>query len=162
MQPCVVIAARDLEDGTRAGAEIAHFREFVQPVEHTTAGGPRQLSAFCTQLTGITQEEVNAASPLGAVLDRFDAWVGEKGFKAALEQGTAVFVAHGGWDLQDQLPLEAKRKGIPLPSYWGEHTDLKVVFSLACPEARGSSLQQMLDHLSLGPPQGRLHSGLDE
>ena len=31
MQPCVVIAARDLEDGTRAGAEIAHFREFVHP-----------------------------------------------------------------------------------------------------------------------------------
>lgn len=162
MQPCVVIAARDLEDGTRAGAEIAHFREFVQPVEHTTAGGSRQLSAFCTQLTGITQEEVNAASPLEAVLDRFDAWLGEHGLKALLDKGTAVFVAHGGWDLQDQLPLEAKRKGISLPSYFAEHTDLKVVFSLTCPEARGSSLQSMLDHLGLGPPQGRLHSGLDE
>ena len=91
----MVIAARDLEDGTRAGAEIAHFREFVQPVEHTTTGGARQLSAFCTQLTGITQEEVNAASPLGAVLDRFDAWLGEQGFKASLDKGTADSILCG-------------------------------------------------------------------
>ena len=56
---------------------------------------------------------------------------------------------------------EAERKGITLASYWSTYVDLKVVFSLTCPEARGSSLKQMLDHLSL-PQQGRAHSGIDE
>ena len=70
------------------------------------------------QLTGITQEDVNAAVPLEAVLAKFDEWLAEQKLKSALEQGTALFVAHGGWDLQDQLPLEAKRKGIALETYW--------------------------------------------
>lgn len=157
-----MIAARDLEDGTPAGTEICHFREYVQPVEHAVDGGQRKLSAFCTKLTGITQEDVNAAVPLGAVLAKFDEWLAEQKLKSALEQGTALFVAHGGWDLQDQLPLEAKRKGIALETYWNAHADLKVVFSLTCPEARGSSLQQMLEYLGLGPAQGRLHCGIDE
>ena len=45
----MAIAARDLENATPLGTEIAHFREFVRPVEHTADGGTRQLSAFCDQ-----------------------------------------------------------------------------------------------------------------
>ena len=159
--PVVLFAARDLDDGNaqyRAGSEMGYFREFVRPVEGPE--GVRQLTPFCTNLTGIAQKDVASASTLAEVLERVDAWLGERGLKAALEKGTAVIVAHGNWDLSDQLPRECARKGIALPSYWNTYVDLKVVFGLACPTARGSSLNQMLEHFNL-PPMGRAHSGID-
>ena len=48
-------------------------------------------------------------------------------------------------DLMDQLPKECARKGIPLPSYLSSFADLKIVFALACPDHRGTSLKQMLE-----------------
>ena len=54
---------------------------------------------------------------------------------------------HAGWDLIDQLPKECARKGIRLPSSYGTFADLKVLFALAYPDHRGTSLKQMLDHL---------------
>ena len=156
------LAARDLDGSTEVGAEIGHFREDVRPVESTNgAGSTRQLSEFCTQLTGITQSSVDGASPLAEVLEHFEAWLQERGLVTALEEGRAVLVAHGGWDLGDQLPRECSRKGITLPSWFHSHADLKVIFALTCPENRGTSLKQMLDYLSI-PAQGRQHSGLDD
>ena len=115
-----------MEDGTPAGSERDYFREYVKPEENPAGTGTRQLSHFCTGLTGITQANVDEASPLADVLSRFEAWLQERGLVAALEQGTAVLVAHGIWDLGDQLPREATRKGIVLPSIFDLHTDLKV------------------------------------
>ena len=106
-----------------------------------------------TRLTGITQADVDSASTLDAVLERFRLWLDERGLVSALEAGTAVFVAHGGWDLVDQLPKECARKGLTLPSFYGTFADLKVLFALSCPEHRGTSLKQMLDLLGL--PQVR-------
>ncbi len=83
------------------------------------------------------------------VLERFRAWLAERGLLSALESGTAVFVAHGGWDLVDQLPKECARKGIALPDFYGAFADLKILFALACPEHRGTSLKQMLEFLGL-------------
>ena len=88
-----------------------------------------------TRLTGITQADVDSASTLDAVLERFRLWLDERGLVSALEAGTAVFVAHGGWDLVDQA-------------------DLKVLFALSCPEHRGTSLKQMLDLLGLPQVRG--------
>ena len=107
-----------------------------------------------TRLTGITQAVVDNASTLDAVLERFRLWLDERGLVSALEAGTAVFVAHGGWDLVDQLPKECARKGLTLPSFYGTFADLKVLFALSCPEHRGTSLKQMLDLLGLPQVRG--------
>ena len=107
-----------------------------------------------TRLTGITQSDVESASTLDAVLERFRLWLDERGLVSALEAGTAVFVAHGGWDLVDQLPKECARKGFTLPSFYGTFADLKVLFALSCPEHRGTSLKQMLDLLGLPQVRG--------
>lgn len=160
-QPAVWLAAQDLEGDTAAGAEIGHFREYVRPVESQAGSPTRQISDFCNSLTGITQADVDAAAPLAEVIDHFVAWLQERGLVTALEEGRAVLVAHGGWDLGDQLPRECARKGIALPAIFNSHADLKVVFALTCPENRGTSLKQMLDYLSI-PAQGRQHSGLDD
>ena len=141
--PAVWIAARDIpERHMAAGTEIDHFQEYVKPVGTSGQGEARQLTDFCTQLTGITQDKVQGASPLRDVLARFERWLAERSLITALRQGTAVLVAHGEWDLGDQLPREAARKGIVLPDYLAEYADLKVVFCLACPDNRGTSLKQ--------------------
>ena len=113
-----------------------------------------------TRLTGITQSDVESASTLDAVLERFRLWLDERGLVSALEAGTAVFVAHGGWDLVDQLPKECARKGFTLPSFYGTFADLKVLFALSCPEHRGTSLKQMLDLLGLPQVRGALDPSL--
>lgn len=128
-----------------AGVERSFFHEYVRPTEGVVPGETRQLSAFCKQLTGITQEQVNAALPLPDVLRRFEAWIVECGLAEALDAGRAMLVAHGGWDLGDQLPIESARKNIVLPRWLGSgcYTDLKVVFALSVPGAP-TSLRGML------------------
>ena len=49
--------------------QIDEFRTFVRPVRHPT------LSPFCTELTGITQADVDAAPAFPAVVARFHDWL---------------------------------------------------------------------------------------
>src|SRR5690349_9056901 len=46
-----------------------HFNAFVKPLDH-----PR-LSAYCTELTGITQEMVDKARRFDVVIQRFQDWL---------------------------------------------------------------------------------------
>jgi inhibitor of KinA sporulation pathway (predicted exonuclease) len=50
------------------GEWIDHFQSFVKPVLH-----PR-LSSYCTDLTGIQQEQVNKARPFNMVFPVFEDW----------------------------------------------------------------------------------------
>jgi 3'-5' exoribonuclease 1 len=45
------------------------FQRFIKPVEH-----PR-LSAYCTELTGITQEQINKAKRFESVFNDFQEWM---------------------------------------------------------------------------------------
>ena len=105
--------------------EVERFHCYVRP-----ANG-RQISAFCTELTGITAEQVNAAHELPQVLNDFVCWLQARGLDEALLTEGAVVVAHGEWDLNDQLPAECRRKGIPLPQCLHMFTDIKTVFDEA-------------------------------
>lgn len=50
---------------------ISEFSEFVKPIINPT------LSEFCTELTSITQEDVDNSSLYPAVIKRFRQWIGE-------------------------------------------------------------------------------------
>ena len=50
------------------GEWLDQFQSFVRPVQH-----PR-LSTYCTDLTGITQEQVNRAKPFSHVFLQFEEW----------------------------------------------------------------------------------------
>ena len=156
-----VLCRRDLNEDTPMGTEIAFFRQHVQPTEAPAGEPKRVLADFCVSLTGITQEVVDASKPLAGVLEDFYAWLEEYGLMSALEEGRAVLVAHGGWDLGDQLPRECARKGLTLPPTFEVYADLKVLFALTCPDHRGTSLKQMLDQCHL-QVQGRQHCGIDD
>jgi 3'-5' exoribonuclease 1 len=51
------------------GEWVDQFQSFVRPVDH-----PR-LSAYCTELTTITQEQVNKAKPFPLVFQSFQDWM---------------------------------------------------------------------------------------
>jgi inhibitor of KinA sporulation pathway (predicted exonuclease) len=51
------------------GHELEHFRRFVRPLRR-----PR-LTAFCRELTHISQSQIDGAAPLGQVWPQFERWL---------------------------------------------------------------------------------------
>ena len=146
--PAVLVDAVTLEN-------VAEFREFVRPTWN-----PR-LSAFCTQLTSIRQENVQTAFPLSNVLQRFGLWLDEHldGGDAA----TIVPVTCGDWDLSKMLASEERQKGLsyhPTLQWW---CNLKRPFALALRMNRdvGPDMDGMLRMLKL-PLVGHHHLGIDD
>ena len=89
----VMVAATSLEP-------VAEFQSFVRPVRH-----PR-LTAFCTQLTSITQQQVDTAPAFQAVLPAFTAWL--SGF------GRCLFSSWGDYD-RLQLQQDCTFHRVPYP-----------------------------------------------
>ena len=158
--PCVCVCAA-------SGEQTEIFHSFVRPVEGATAGQARRLTEYCTELTGIEQSQVEDAPLLADVVERFVAWLDARGLIEALRTGSAVLVAHGEWDLSDQLPAECVRKGIALPPCLRESTDLKIPFADTMPlewhggVGTGLGMLAMLERLQL-TLEGRHHCGLDD
>jgi inhibitor of KinA sporulation pathway (predicted exonuclease) len=91
------------------------FQSLVRPVRHPT------LSDYCLDLTGILQEEVDAASIFEEVWPRFRAWLGD------LEQ--VAFCAWGGFD-DHQLQQQVEALGEPAPGW--SPTNIRVEFNAWC------------------------------
>jgi len=146
-------------DASSSEIWLTTFHNYVQPIEEPI------LSEFCTNLTGITQEQVEIAAPLGATLMRFNTWLKEHCsdiiFNAA---GTGpnikncAVVTWTNWDLQICLDNECKRKNLSMPSCFKSWIDLKHVykkFYQRQPQGLNGALQEMGLKFD-----GREHSGL--
>lgn len=130
--------------------KVDEFRSFVRPTEIPL------LTAFCTQLTSITQAQVDAAPTLETVLAEFERWLEGHGLQA--EQ--VLPVTCGAWDLVQCLPNECKRKGLPVPRALQRFCNVKVAFSEATGK-RATGMAGMLTELGL-PLIGRHHLGIDD
>ena len=152
---------------TRTREVLDTFQSFVRPTENAT------LSAFCTELTGIEQAQVDAAPTLDEVLGNLDEWLKDKGLVGDAATTTFAF-ATDGWDLEHFLDVECDRKNIRKPgAYFDRWCDLSKAFALrrAAQDAkngrkkgrspRRANLNTMLQHHKL-QFEGRLHSGLDD
>ena len=92
-----------LPDGSagsgRAGGKlrerVAEFRSFVRPVEHPT------VTELCRRLTGVAQEDVDAAPELRDVLPAVDAFLRAR-------HGDAVQVTVGGSDARVTQPAPTR------------------------------------------------------
>ena len=67
----------------------------MRPVKNPT------LSAFCTKMTGITQEQVDAAATIDAVLAEHKRWLAEHTCSALSDE--ILFVTDGDADLGEFL-----------------------------------------------------------
>eukprot|EP01064_Diplonema_japonicum_P031365 TRINITY_DN5579_c0_g1_i1.p1 TRINITY_DN5579_c0_g1~~TRINITY_DN5579_c0_g1_i1.p1 ORF type:complete len:435 (+),score=108.66 TRINITY_DN5579_c0_g1_i1:64-1368(+) len=143
--PCVVVDAATLEP-------VAEYHKYVRP---TTAA---QLSDFCKESCGITQQQVDEAHPIDRVLKDFIKWVGSLSLK-----GDVVVVTCGNYDLRTALRAEVLNKKLPtLPVWLKRWCNIKELFAEKHLRGRRQyGMAQMLSHQKLSL-EGRHHSGIDD
>ncbi|XP_023257022.1 ERI1 exoribonuclease 2 [Seriola lalandi dorsalis] len=153
---------------TSSGEVESEFHTYVQPQEHPI------LSKFCTELTGITQVQVEAGIPLQICLSRFCRWIQnlqlEKGVvfpnrqqrcsAPSPSQKLCTFLTWSDWDLGVCLQYECKRKQLHKPDVLNSWIDLRSTYRLFYnrkPKGLNGALQDLGIQFS-----GREHSGLDD
>ncbi|TPX51828.1 hypothetical protein SeMB42_g00501 [Synchytrium endobioticum] len=140
-----------LIDGQR-GVIVDEFHSYVRPV-YTP-----KLSSFCTNLTGITQDKVDASSPFPIVVGMLDQWLAERCGRYPFPR--VLFITDGPWDLRDFVRKQCELSYIDRPPYWVRFLDLRRAFTDFYPHPR-SSLSGMLNCLGMNF-EGREHSGIDD
>ncbi|XP_035195178.1 ERI1 exoribonuclease 2 [Oxyura jamaicensis] len=151
---------------TATGKIEAEFHTYVQPQEHPV------LSEFCTELTGITQKQVDEGVPLNICLSQFLKWIQkiqqEKKivFSSDIPSNSTsgakpcTFVTWTDWDLGVCLQYECKRKQLRKPDILNSWIDLKATYK-AFYNRKPKGLNGALQDLGL-TFAGREHSGLDD
>ncbi|KAJ7219074.1 ribonuclease H-like domain-containing protein [Mycena pura] len=143
---------------------IDEFRSFVKPSWRP------MLSQFCKDLTGITQEQVDAASDFPTVLRSFRAFlvqhklIGKNG-KRRLK---FCWCSDGPWDIRDFVVKQCFISKMQLPDWMsGDVLDVRQLVTVhTALRKRGPSrtlnIPAQLSAFGLPPFQGRLHSGIDD
>lgn len=149
-----MIAATILDNYAMAIDETDVFHEYVKPIHNPT------LSDFCTELTGIQQETVDASNSLEMVVQNAKRWIYHLFNKYNTTQVT--FVTWGDWDLRTCLPNDAKSKNFKLPSLFrSPHViNLRTVFIKSL-RYRPAGLNDALNYVRM-PFIGHPHSGIDD
>lgn len=136
-----------LVDG-RTLAPLGELQTFVRPVRHPV------LTPFCTRLTTITQEQVDAAPTFAHAVARL---------RTFLQGRDALFCSWGNYD-RNQLDRDARRHGVALP-LGRDHWNLKDAFARAAgsaaPDGRRLGNVQALRLCGL-QPEGTIHRGIDD
>ncbi|CEO99516.1 Exonuclease domain-containing protein [Plasmodiophora brassicae] len=132
---------------------VSEFRSFVRPLLHPI------LDGFCTDLTGITQDQVSGDSvpTLQEILPRAAEFV--ESFIA--RDRNAFIVTCGDWDLRTQLPSQAARECLEVPPCLRRYVNLKRDFAKLYQRKRLQCFKSMMMSLGL-TIQGRHHSGIDD
>uniref|UniRef100_A0A493T672 ERI1 exoribonuclease family member 2 n=1 Tax=Anas platyrhynchos platyrhynchos TaxID=8840 RepID=A0A493T672_ANAPP len=121
---------------TATGEIEAEFHTYVQPQEHPV------LSEFCTELTGITQNQVDEGVPLNICLSQFLKWIqkiqqekkivfsSDTPSNSISEAKPCTFVTWTDWDLGVCLQYECKRKQLRKPDILNSWIDLKATYKV--------------------------------
>jgi len=129
----------------------SEYQAFVRPTEHPL------LDSFCVDLTGIQQQQVDAAEPLDAVLQQHHVWLHTQG---VLDEGTThAAVTWTEWDLKVAMCQECSWRRIQRPPYLCSWIDLKQHFQQKF--KRAGNLRTCVEAAGL-QWEGRAHSGLDD
>lgn len=126
------------------GPSIGDFASFVRPVAH------RQLSDFCTRLTGIRQEDVDSADPFSMEFRKFEEWIGAEPF---------WLCSWGGYDL-NQFQTDCRRHNMELPASFQRHINLKKEFS-KLQRTKPLGMKAALARMGI-PLEGQHHRGHDD
>jgi inhibitor of KinA sporulation pathway (predicted exonuclease) len=136
---------------------------YVKPKIHP------KITDFCTELTGITQEDVENGVSLPVALEQTHEWLHKHGLVSAHITNYTVpnhepvhfsFCTDGPWDFRDFLSPECTRKGIAIPSYYYNWVNMRWLFASHYSCSRGN-IKKMLAKLQM-VFEGREHSGIDD
>lgn len=123
---------------------IRELQTFVRPMRHP------KLTPFCTELTTITQADVDAAPRFPAAMAKLEDFLGPT---------NALFCSWGNYD-RNQLERDARRHGARLP-LGKDHWNLKAAFAKTFLDGRECGVGQALRRLGLSF-QGTHHRGIDD
>ena len=131
------------------------FHSYVKPTVEP------YITAFITDLTGITQDMVKEQPTLPEVLDQLHQWMMSEGL---LDGKTKfVFVSCGDLDLKEFLPNNCSVLNINPRSYLKRWINIQTYFRKVIGKKRGGldGLESMLAYLGI-PLDGKRHSGIDD
>jgi 3'-5' exoribonuclease 1 len=144
--PVVLVDARD-------GTVVDEFHHYIKPQER------KSLTPFCTELTGITQTQVDNGLTLAEALEAFQEWLKVRD----IGEGRLFSIAlatDGPWDFVNFLYPECVRKSLPYPLECSEWVDLRKLYAdFHC--VRSCNVKKMLAGAGM-VFEGRLHSGIDD
>ncbi|KAK2500626.1 hypothetical protein MC885_009263 [Smutsia gigantea] len=129
------------------------FQQYVRPEINT------QLSDFCINLTGITQDQVDKADTFPLVLKKVIDWMKLK------ELGTKYkysILTDGSWDMSKFLNIQCRLSGLRYPSFAKKWINIRKSYGNFYKVPRSQTkLTIMLEKLGMDY-DGRPHSGLDD
>ena len=129
---------------TSTGPIAAEFSRFIKPIVLPV------LSAFCTELTSIRQEDVNQADYFWTVFPEFLEWIGSEPF---------ALCSWGVYDL-NQFRTDCQRHGLAFPASFERHVNLKKEFA-RWKGVRPCGMKNALEMMKI-PLLGQHHRGADD
>jgi 3'-5' exoribonuclease 1 len=152
LEPQEIIEFPVLLVNTRTNNIDFEFHRYVKPVVNP------QLSQFCMNLTGITQEMVDKSNTIVEVMKEFDEWIDSHLIQKKKKFMWATF---GNWDLTVCLPKNLKAHQIKVPYYFSEWLDLRLIMPNFYGAKQKCSFSKMLEQLGI-ERIGKTHSGIDD
>ncbi len=123
---------------------LAEFQTFVRPVRHP------ELTVFCTELTSITQAQVDTAPGFAEAIEALAEFIGGRG---------PLFASWGAYD-RHQFEQDAAHHGVALP-LGEDHLNVKQAFSDALGTRRRYGMARALARIGL-ELEGTYHRGIDD
>ncbi|KAJ7273498.1 ribonuclease H-like domain-containing protein [Mycena haematopus] len=172
--PVCLMRWTDRDGGKASQLEvIAEFRSFVKPSWRPS------LSKFCTELTGITQDQVDAAPDFPAVLRSLRAFLVEHKLiekKNGKRRLRFCWCSDGPFDIRDFVVKQCFISKIPFPDWMtGDVLNVRALVMAHTAGSHTSGMQHGRLHriasldipgqlmtLGLPPFLGRQHSGIDD
>lgn len=124
---------------------VDEFTTFIKPVRYP------QLTPFCTELTTITQHDVNSAPLYAEAIQLFKKWF--------TQYNDFVFCSWGDYDYK-QFKQDSNYHKLPFP-IGAHHVNIKKVFAEQQNLKKGYGLGLALRHVGL-KLKGTHHRGIDD
>lgn len=130
---------------------VDKFHEYVKPLVNP------KLTAFCTRLTGITQDKVDEAGVFPDVLGRVETWLQDH--QLGTEKSFAV-LTDGPWDMFRFMYYQCKESGLEMPSWSRKWVNIRKSYCNFYHCGRGG-IEIMLKNLGM-KFEGSPHCGMDD
>ncbi|MEM7556321.1 MAG: 3'-5' exonuclease, partial [Cyanobacteria bacterium P01_A01_bin.84] len=122
----------------------AEFQQFIQPIINPI------LTNFCTELTSITQKDIDTAPKFPEAMSNFKEWL--------ISFPDYIFCSWGEYDRR-QFRQDCKLHNLENP--FSEHINIKKKFSEYLKTSRPFGMKGALDYLGM-ELKGRHHRGIDD
>ncbi|MBO6937473.1 MAG: exonuclease domain-containing protein [Deltaproteobacteria bacterium] len=140
---------------------VSEFESFVRPVHHPV------LTRFCTELTSITQDQIENAPTFPEVFAAHQRWLESNGLPLEPDDSGALpyaLVTCGDWDLQTMLPGQLRASDPPfdfMPHPYRRWINVKDPFRRWNKKMKRAGMARMLEALDL-ELIGHHHRGIDD